>query len=507
MRKKGIYKHSTGITLIALIITIIVLLILAGVTINVVVGDNGVLTQAQKAKEATDLAKEKELVELAISSSYSATSNYTKISGSELRNELEKEFDDYIFNENADGTFTIKIENREYQISETGSTIYIEHVVDTTPGVLAGSGTESSPYLIESVEDLVVFSYNVRSGNSYEGKYIDLKTNLNLASSNSYVDGERIDYEEYGYDGKLRDKIQEVGFIPIGALLVPPDEDGNINYAEYTYFKGNFNGNYYTISNFNINADIEGDGWAQFGLFSVCGGDIKNLNVIGNIICKLNVTKFSGIGILSSGLKENGTIKNCRTSGKIVGYSEDSSFNYGGLVGSCSGNIENCYNSAEISGYVAEIAAPNNGVRLGGICGVIENSGIVKNCYNTGNILLDNNTKDCSQTANYYIGGISGRISGSVEKCYSIGLIANNLSSFKNIRLGTITGWTGATTSINNCYSLSNANSNFNDTSIIMSETEMKSDNFVDNLNSGLETPVWKKDTGINNGYPILIWQ
>ena len=54
-------KEKRGITLIALIITIIVLLILAGVTISMVVGDNGVLKQAQNAKIKTEKAKDKEL--------------------------------------------------------------------------------------------------------------------------------------------------------------------------------------------------------------------------------------------------------------------------------------------------------------------------------------------------------------------------------------------------------------------------------------------------------------
>ena len=56
-------KEKRGITLIALIITIIVLLILAGVTISMVVGDNGVLTQAQKASIETNIASEKEAIE------------------------------------------------------------------------------------------------------------------------------------------------------------------------------------------------------------------------------------------------------------------------------------------------------------------------------------------------------------------------------------------------------------------------------------------------------------
>ena len=47
-------RKTNGITLIALVITIIVLLILAGVSIAMVTGDNGILTQAAKAKEETE---------------------------------------------------------------------------------------------------------------------------------------------------------------------------------------------------------------------------------------------------------------------------------------------------------------------------------------------------------------------------------------------------------------------------------------------------------------------
>ena len=43
-------KSKNGITLIALVITIIVLLILAGVTIATLTGDNGILTKAQSTK-------------------------------------------------------------------------------------------------------------------------------------------------------------------------------------------------------------------------------------------------------------------------------------------------------------------------------------------------------------------------------------------------------------------------------------------------------------------------
>ena len=56
---KNKQKHKSknkGITLIALVITIIVLLILAGVSIAMLTGQNGILTQAQNAKEATEKA-------------------------------------------------------------------------------------------------------------------------------------------------------------------------------------------------------------------------------------------------------------------------------------------------------------------------------------------------------------------------------------------------------------------------------------------------------------------
>ena len=57
---KKVLKEKSGITLIALVITIIVLLILAGVSISMLTGDNGIITQAQKAKEKTEEAKIRE---------------------------------------------------------------------------------------------------------------------------------------------------------------------------------------------------------------------------------------------------------------------------------------------------------------------------------------------------------------------------------------------------------------------------------------------------------------
>ena len=56
------FKEQKGITLVALVITIIVLLILAGVSISLVMGDNGILTQAQTAVSKNQIATVKEKV-------------------------------------------------------------------------------------------------------------------------------------------------------------------------------------------------------------------------------------------------------------------------------------------------------------------------------------------------------------------------------------------------------------------------------------------------------------
>ena len=63
---KKIIKKAKGITLISLVITIIILLILAGVTLSLTLGDNGIITQAGKAKEAQEIAAIKEDFQLAI---------------------------------------------------------------------------------------------------------------------------------------------------------------------------------------------------------------------------------------------------------------------------------------------------------------------------------------------------------------------------------------------------------------------------------------------------------
>ena len=86
-------KERKGITLIALVITIIVLLILAGVTIAMLTGENGILTQTKKAKTATEVAEIKERVETDVLG-WQAGNNGEEINSAELKTILDKYFNE-----------------------------------------------------------------------------------------------------------------------------------------------------------------------------------------------------------------------------------------------------------------------------------------------------------------------------------------------------------------------------------------------------------------------------
>ena len=63
-------KKSNGITLIALVITIIVLLILAGISISMLTGENGLLTKTDDARTKTAIANEEEQIKVQVMASY-----------------------------------------------------------------------------------------------------------------------------------------------------------------------------------------------------------------------------------------------------------------------------------------------------------------------------------------------------------------------------------------------------------------------------------------------------
>ena len=82
-------KNVKGITLIALVITIIVLLILAGVSIAMLTGENGILSQAQNAKDKTEIASEKEAVSLAYTTAYAKNNGEGKVTYGQMQDALD----------------------------------------------------------------------------------------------------------------------------------------------------------------------------------------------------------------------------------------------------------------------------------------------------------------------------------------------------------------------------------------------------------------------------------
>ena len=124
-------KEMKGITLIALVITIVVLMILAGVSINTVLGDDGIIKKAKEAAEATKRASaEEEMNRLVLE--YQLASNDETLESFLQEKVTEGRIDEVT--DNGDGTITItkKVEGKDY-------TITVKKPVAPTPSVKVGA--------------------------------------------------------------------------------------------------------------------------------------------------------------------------------------------------------------------------------------------------------------------------------------------------------------------------------------------------------------------------------
>ena len=126
---KNIEFDNKGITLIALVITIIVLLILAGVTIASVTGENGILNKAVEAKNSMQEASTEEKIKMIVETYQMDNKQEDKIDLNKLQVLLDNEFgeNNTVSREDIDGTITIHLssENKEYNINKNDSTVSI----------------------------------------------------------------------------------------------------------------------------------------------------------------------------------------------------------------------------------------------------------------------------------------------------------------------------------------------------------------------------------------------
>lgn len=110
--------RNKGITLIALVVTVIILLILSGVTISAITGENGILKKAKLAKEISETSNEKESIELAFMSAK------MKNSYEILQEDVEKELNEKGYKVIFDGEYykiTTKETKNEYIADKYGN--------------------------------------------------------------------------------------------------------------------------------------------------------------------------------------------------------------------------------------------------------------------------------------------------------------------------------------------------------------------------------------------------
>ena len=306
MNFKGKMQRKSGITLISLVVTIVILLILAGITIAALTGNNGLFIKVQEAKKETEQA-EKE----------------------------EKE----------------KLGDMEDTINEYTTGTEVQQVTDKNPGILEGTGTEADPYTINSIEDLIFFAYNVTNGNTYDGQTVKLGLSLDFNSTKSYVDAYRTNYETYGYDGELKTLLTTgEGFKQIGTSILKDDSsviEGN--------FARIFDGNNNVIYNCYMYKDMrESEKKCRLGLFGAyLFGEVKNLGLVNINSVLLNQDLEGTNSGIAGSLKANGKISNCYISGDIKQYSTGKgNVNCSGFIVYNSGTIENSFNLANIYGEI-----------------------------------------------------------------------------------------------------------------------------------------------------------
>lgn len=285
-----------------------------------------------------------------------------------------------------------------------------------------GSGTEADPFVIQTADQLAAFRDAVNAGDSYAGRFIELKADLDLGSGS---------------------------WVPIGASV----RSGSGVAAGSTPFSGTFSGGGHRISGLTIApaaAPADGADYAS-GLFgAVMGGTVKDL-VLENVRIDAPASELAGgaVGLLGaggmvSGVTVSGSIKAKCGSGGIVGRmvangtiahcTNDAAVTVTGGSGNCGGIVGAAYYVPEDSS-MAVTDCINNGT----ITGVNDTGGIaglccasVSGCVNNGNI----------EGSGYAVGGIAGELKnhGGITHCTNRAPVANG-SAAKPYGTGGIVGW------------------------------------------------------------------
>lgn len=122
---------NSGITLIALVITIIVLLILAGVAISTLTGENGILNRAEEAKNSTIIGYEKEGISLSFASCKAQNLYEGNVTSGEMQIEMTNNGYDALVSEGENESLTVYYNNSQhtYMVYQSG---IIEQIVEAS---------------------------------------------------------------------------------------------------------------------------------------------------------------------------------------------------------------------------------------------------------------------------------------------------------------------------------------------------------------------------------------
>ena len=147
-------KKQRGITLIALVVTIIVLLIMAGVSVSMLTGQNGILTNAAKAKENTEAASDLEFLQ---TKAYEAVTNYYVKGQTGSENEyILEELGKVSGVETSVSQGTVKYNGKTYDISEIIGNTSEQKAIEKEEGlkqVTAATATDAADKEILSSKD------------------------------------------------------------------------------------------------------------------------------------------------------------------------------------------------------------------------------------------------------------------------------------------------------------------------------------------------------------------
>ena len=165
-------RRNKGITLIALVVTIIVLLILAGISIAMLTGQNGILNRAAEAKEKTGTTQTEETVKLSVTDAL--TQGLGSLTDANLKTALNNNIGAGKYEISGDATsgWTVTVKGKEYKIDSTGKIDGTTTGGGETGTLPTGEGT--TPYLPNS---------------TFSKKEGDLSTGLVIqdANQNEYV--------------------------------------------------------------------------------------------------------------------------------------------------------------------------------------------------------------------------------------------------------------------------------------------------------------------------------